>query len=105
MKKIKKKIAKRKLKRKCIECEQGFIKGNIYYKERFVYDDPLGGLCAFEYLWCPRCKLKKESQEMRFERFKSNCHHPIVDTQYSYISGEAIMQPDHNECRLCGKWV
>lgn len=103
--KIKRLVAIRKLKRKCVGCEQGFEKGRVYYKKREVYDDPFGGLCTFEYLWCSKCKFKKENQKIRFEKFKPNCHHPIVSLEYSYIPGEAVMEPDHNECRICRKWI
>jgi len=36
---------------------------------------------------------------------KEKCEHKNVETQYSYIPGEAVKEPSHNECMDCGSIV
>ncbi len=52
---MKRKIASRKLKRRCELCGKGFRKGEVYYKRRVVavFDT---AIYATEYLLCPRCE-------------------------------------------------
>jgi hypothetical protein len=103
---VKRKIASRKLKRTCNECNRSFIKGDVYYIRRKVFDDYGGlGIIAFEFLECPKCRYKKVKHAERFEKFKPNCHHPIFHEVWSYIPGEYVMQPDHDECDVCGEWL
>jgi hypothetical protein len=97
---MKRLIASRKLQRKCIHCKCSFKNGDIYYKERTVYADGVD-VFANEHLYCPKCLYKEKCQRERLERFKLNCTHPITDEIWDYIPGEAVMQPDHTECRLC----
>lgn len=40
-------------------------------------------------------KERKEKQE--------NCSHAHKETQYRYIPGEAVQEPDYDECVDCGK--
>ncbi len=84
-------------------CNRSFKKGDIYYKHRTV----ISGyeILAYEYLECPKCRYKQESQEKRFNLFKTKCHHPIVSEEWSFIPGETVMQPDHDECVICGEWL
>lgn len=102
---MKRLIAKRKLRRKCDFCNRGFKKGDVYYKERIVIVwDKITGVDVYI---CPRCKYEEERREKRFARFKENCEHPeeFREMQYRYISGEAVKEPSHEACRLCGKTV
>lgn len=103
---MKRLIAPRKLKRTCSHCGRHFTKGNVYYKKREVYSDEYGNGCAaFEYLVCPKCKWKKELSAIRFKVFQKHCVHPkkFVETEWSYIPGECVMEPDCDYCGLCGK--
>jgi hypothetical protein len=106
---MKRLIASRKLKRTCYSCDCGFKKGDVYYIKRFVYTDfechEGLDIIAYEYLVCPKCQYKQEHHKERLEQFKSKCHHPITDEKWSYIPGEVVMQPDHDECLICGEWV
>jgi hypothetical protein len=103
------KIASRKLKRTCCSCCCSFKKGDTYYINRVVYADYEShkglDVITHEYLMCPKCKYKQEQHKTRFEQFKTKCHHPITDEKWSYIPGEAVMQPDHDECLICGAWI
>lgn len=102
---MKRKVASRKLKRKCFSCGCNFKKGDVYYKYRDVYSGAIGVL-AYEWLMCPKCKYKMDSHLSRLEQFKKNCHHPIVNTVWTPISGEEWRyEPDHDECLICGEWL
>lgn len=100
---MKRKVALRKLKRTCYKCGCGFNKGEVYYKFRSVYAG--SKVSAYEWILCAKCKRKQEQHKKRFEIFKKNCHHPIKTLVWDYIPGECVMQPDHNECLVCGEWV
>lgn len=102
---MKRKVASRKLKRKCFSCGCNFKKGDVYYIERIVYTDFGEIVGADEYTYCAKCKYKIEEHNRRFERFKPHCKHPIINEVWDYIPGEAVMQPDHNECLICGAWL
>jgi len=108
--KVKKLIASRKLKSTCVRCDKEFPKGDIYYKQRTIVsgiddidDKPyIYGNTIYE---CPRCHYKRIQHEKRFQEFKKHCKHPkeFITEEWSYIPGECVKQPDHFECRLCGK--
>ena len=100
---MKRLIAKRKLKRCCQECEIHFKKGDVYYKVREVYKDI--NICAYEFLLCPKCKYKLEQHNKRYKEFKKHCEHPgkFIETEWCYIPGECVKEPDYDYCRLCGK--
>ncbi|QIB26080.1 hypothetical protein [Caloranaerobacter azorensis] len=100
---MKRLTAKRKLKRKCIDCNTNFKKGDIYYKAREVFEED-GCVYANEYVICPKCKWKEEKHRERFEKFQKSCEHPewAIDTRYDYIPGECVKEPRYDYCRLCG---
>jgi NAD-dependent SIR2 family protein deacetylase len=107
---VKKLIAKKlSLKRKCDYCGKIIPKGAVYYKDRSVYsdDDCTYKIYASEIISCPKCKYKLDKHNERVALFKEACNHPewAVETVWSYISGECVKEPDHDECRLCGKVV
>jgi len=103
---MKRVIASRTLKRKCAQCDCSFKKGDVYYKDRKFYDEP-DGICAFESLICARCKYVLDESENRRKEFVRSCTHPEGQTEevWSYMFGEAAMEPDHIECRLCNQWI
>ncbi|MGG1480458.1 hypothetical protein ABE402_05910 [Bacillus smithii] len=102
---MKRKVASRKLKRKCFSCGCNFKKGDVYYIDRKVFAY-LDGVFAHEYTYCAKCKYKLEEHFRRFERFKPHCHHPIINTVWTPISGEEWRyEPDHDECLICGAWL
>jgi hypothetical protein len=101
---VKRLIASRKLQRKCSHCECSFVKGDIYYRERTVEADGVD-VWSRENLKCPKCKYRSEQSQKRFEAFKAVCTHPIIDEIWDYIPGEAVIQPDHSECRICNIWI
>ena len=100
---MKRLIAKRRLKRCCQECGKSFKKGDVYYKVRKVFVDEI--VCAFEFLICPKCKYKMEQHNKRYKKFQKHCEHPqeFIDTQWCYIPGECVKEPNYDYCRLCGK--
>ncbi|KEI84147.1 hypothetical protein N493_19870 (plasmid) [Clostridium botulinum B2 433] len=102
----KKYIAKKKLKNICQYCGCSFNKDDLYYKERIVVECwDSGHIYGYNNYICPKCKYKEKQHIKRFERFRNNCIHPkeFVEEIWSYIPGECVKQPDHLECRLCGK--
>lgn len=101
---MKRLTAFRKLKRPCICCNRTFKKGEIYYLKRTVFEEDRE-VFANECLICPKCKYKQEQQVIRFKIFKPKCQHKIRYDVWSYIPGEAVMEPNHTECLVCGKWL
>lgn len=102
---MKRKIASRKLKRTCAFCNKNFKKGEVYYLHRNVIaiDEFIE---AYEYLECPKCRYKSKERARRFKEFKKTCEHPISDTVWSLIPGEDVaMEPDYEECLICGQVV
>lgn len=99
-------IASRRLKRTCIYCNGRIEKGRIYYRQRTVIDED-GEIFASEYVFCARCNFKGQDRKIRYARFQETCVHPdkFIETVWSYIPGEAIKEPHHSVCILCGAWV
>lgn len=50
-----------------------------------------------------RSGAKKHEQEYCRVVRQANCKHENIDTKYSYIPGEAVMEPDYDYCLDCGK--
>lgn len=100
---MKRLIASRKLKRICICCNKGFLKGEVYYKTRTIYE--AAPICADEYLTCPKCKYKNDQHLKRYKKFQKYCTHPqeFIETEWSYIPGECVKEPDYDHCLLCGE--
>lgn len=65
----------------------------IYHK----YD----GFCVERRYFHFKCSYKDEA------RINRPCPHPakMVFTVYSYIPGECVQEPHHDECGCCGKWL
>jgi len=63
------------------------------------------GIMAFEYLLCPRCKWKEDRHKELYKEFQKKCTHPekFAETEWSYIPGECVKEPDYDYCRLCGE--
>lgn len=101
-------FASRRIKEPCICCGKSFKKGDPYWRHRQVWtDDYDGKISGFTHHICPRCKYQEEDRERRSRNLQERCRHPehMVEMQYSYIPGEAVMQPDHYACRICNKVV
>ena len=96
-------IAKRKLKNTCECCGKHLLKGDVYYKERTVVDE--GVLYAYNSYLCPKCRYKEERHQKRFNKFKDVCKHPqeFIETEWDYIPGECVKEPQYDYCKLCGK--
>lgn len=102
---LKRKVASRKLLRKCDYCNCSFKKGSVYYvKRHVVVDDKVYG---YDVTTCARCKYENEESGVRFERFQNTCTHPhqFVYMDYSQMFGESILEPSHEECALCRQVV
>lgn len=104
--KVTRKVASRKLKRKCIECDEGFKKGDVYYLHRHVFAED-GKVYAYEHLICARCTYKEQRHSERFKDFQNKCKHPedFIEESYCYIPGESVMEPDYDRCLLCSQIV
>ena len=103
---MKRLISSRKLSRTCEHCGRRFLKGDVYYKNREVYQIKwIKGIVAFEYLLCPRCKWKEDQRKERYKVFQKHCIHPekFAEAEWSYIPGECVKEPDYDYCRLCGE--
>ena len=100
---MKRLIAKRRLKHGCGQCKNSILKGNIYYKERVVFVEK-SGVFGYTNTYCPKCKYRNEQHNLRYESFKDKCTHPeaFIEEIWTYIPGEAVKEPSHCVCRLCG---
>lgn len=101
---MKRHIAPRRLNYGCDCCGRAIVKGDIYYTKRTVWKYE-GEITGWTNRKCAQCKYYADQSKLRFERFKPNCHHPLVHEVWSGIPGEYVMQPDHEECLICGEWV
>ena len=105
--KIVKRIPKSRKDHICIECGKVIPKGTVYYHIKQIYRDhdyePSFG--SFEIKQCPKCKYKERRHYERYADFAKRCEHPreFIDTVYDYIFGEAVMEPQYDQCLLCGK--
>ena len=101
--KITRKVASRRLKRRCEYCNTRFLKGDVYYLNRYFskYD---GEIIAYEYLECAKCKYKRNVRKSRHDKFKEKCNHPkeFIEEIWGYIPGEVVKQPEYSLCTLCG---
>ena len=54
-----------------------------------------------------RCYYGREASKLRFNRFVMKCPHPekMRVTVWTYIPGECVKEPDHDECRICGRYI
>lgn len=107
---MKRKVASRRLLKDCDICGIGFKKGNVYYTKRYVvvdydYRSDKDYVCGYEVRKCARCFYEENEREARFEEFKKVCEHKSVEEVWSFIPGEAVMEPDYDRCRYCGKIV
>ncbi|WP_051289779.1 hypothetical protein [Paenibacillus massiliensis] len=102
---VQRKTATRKIANNCIYCDKCICKGDVYYHEK-IYDlDEDGKLWTWTMNVCPRCRYEHEDRARRKVGLQEHCNHPskMIETKYSYIPGEAVMQPDHDLCTVCGK--
>ena len=108
---MKRLIARRKLNRKCIYCNQKFIKGDIYYKQRLISTEQADEysekdkIYTCEYLMCPKCKYQYDSRNKREKDFLSVCHHPITEEIWTYMAGECVKEPYGVKCLICNQWI
>lgn len=100
---MKKLIAKRRLKYGCDQCHKPILKGDTYFKKRIIRPGEI--VIAYDMNYCPKCKYKNEQHEKRFEEFKKRCEHPkkFIETEWDYIPGECVKEPQYDYCRLCGE--
>lgn len=101
---MKKLIARRRLKHGCDQCKEPILKDQVYYRKRTVFTDE-GKVYAYTTTYCPKCRYENEQREIRFKKFKEKCTHPekFINEIWAYIPGEAVKEPSHCECMLCGK--
>lgn len=95
-------IASRKLYTNCRWCDDNIIKGQVYYRHRVVdkYDDEV---VAYSYNECAKCRYRIDDRLKRRVGLKERCHHPIEmqRTEYDYIPGECVMEPQYDICLVC----
>jgi hypothetical protein len=93
----------------CYECLK-VILPSLAVSERIfskIEDDGVVIVSSITLYYHLRCAYLNQRRGERFERFKQGCQHPrgFRETEYSYIPGEAVMQPECDRCRLCGAVV
>lgn len=108
---MKRKVAPRRLKLTCNECDCTIKKGDVYYRERIVYvdyEDVEVKVYGYTFNHCARCIYMMKKREERFKRFveSGTCTHPITDWSYSLMYGEDyVYEPNYEECLVCKKIV
>ena len=51
------------------------------------------------------CKKEASPHMTAMKEKQTNCPHENVETQYAYIPGEAVQEPDYELCIDCGyRW-
>lgn len=105
---MKRKMASRKLKRRCECCGRGFKKGDVYYHKREVfhfYDGNDENIFGVNKTKCPKCHYGQQESKRRYEQFQQTCQHEkreFIHEVWDYIPGEAVMEPQYDVCHLCG---
>lgn len=105
---MKRKIASRKLKRRCECCGRRFAKGDVFYHERkvyHVYDGMEEHIVGVDTTQCPKCRYIQQDRANRYEQFQQTCQHEkreFIHEVWDYIPGEAVMEPQYDVCTLCG---
>lgn len=97
-----KKILRSKRPHTCDYCGKTIPKGTVYYREKHIIKDEDMIFYTYVTKTCPKCVFKSKQGGERFKRFKPTCEHKITDTVYGYIPGECVMEPQYDECRICG---
>ena len=49
------------------------------------------------------CKAYDSPNNVAFRNKQEECEHGNIDTEWSYIPGEAVKEPHHDFCIDCGK--
>ena len=103
---MKRLLAKRKLKIRCISCNREIQKGEIYYKQRDIFKED-EKIYSYSHILCPKCNWNIKAHSERFKQYKLKCKHPTfaIKTNYHYIPGECVMEPDYDYCLLCGEII
>ena len=105
--KIVKRIPKSRKEHECFECGKVIPKRTVYYLIKHIYRDidcePNFG--SIEVKQCPKCLYKEKCHHERYADFTKRCEHPkkFIDTVWDYIPGEAVKEPQYDQCLLCGK--
>jgi hypothetical protein len=50
------------------------------------------------------CKNEKSPHMISIKNMQDNCPHNNLAMAYSYIPGEAVMEPNYKYCLDCGKY-
>ncbi|MDF2563757.1 MAG: hypothetical protein K0Q53_152 [Massilibacillus sp.] len=100
---MKRLIAIKKHKNGCDECGKQIIKGDVYYTKRKVFTED-DKVYAWQYKVCAKCNYYGNHHSERYVKFTDKCIHPekFIDTEWRYIPGECVKEPDYDYCRLCG---
>ena len=51
------------------------------------------------------CRHEDSPHEQAEKRKREECTHENTHEVWSYMAGEAVMEPDHLECLDCGEWL
>jgi len=104
---MKRLIAKRRLKYGCDQCKELILKGQVYYRARTIFVDDYNRVYGSSITFCPKCKYELEQHKSRYLKFQNKCIHPneFINEIWTYIPGEAVKEPSHCECRLCGSYL
>lgn len=106
---MKRLVAKYKSTKRCICCNKPISRGEVYYRERKVFEDIFDDkFHAVEYYCCARCNYETKHKKERLEKYLASgtCKHPRVDTMYGLIAGEDYVQePKYDYCEICRKII
>ncbi|MGY3186482.1 hypothetical protein ACVWXS_001183 [Lysinibacillus sp. TE18511] len=101
-------VAKYKSTKRCICCNKSINSGEVYYRERKVFNEVVEGtgIVSWNLYYCARCNYKIQRKKERFAKFVTSdkCKHPKSHTVWGLIFGEDYAQePKYDECEICGK--
>jgi hypothetical protein len=95
---VKRLVAKRKHKVKCIHCGREILKGDVFYRYRSVFSDDKKynpHITTFQIEMCAKCQREREQHDIRYNKFQTNCTHPEIFRSYDYYGDRY--------CELCGQ--
>ncbi len=100
-----KKVLTRKI-HNCLCCQRDIVPHTpALFERHYIRED--GCLHTYDAYYHIRCHYYFVKSCERYAKFKDHCPHPVkmIETIYSYIPGEAVMEPDYQKCNVCGQHV
>lgn len=89
----------------CYICHKPIAKGDMAHVIKLYFPDEGYSFHTLTLYTHIRCQYYQDKSIERFKKF--DCHHPdkMVEEIWTYIPGEAVKEPSHCVCHICGKRI